>query len=134
MEQFHQSEKLRVEKLFSKKHKLGFLNKLIFSKWYLCQLLKQNYSCHYCDTSIFDINKLINSNLLAKRATGYGFRGPVLEIDRKINCNGYNEINCVLSCYYCNNDKSYILDDDLYKQFFGSSRRKFFLHLLKELD
>lgn len=95
--------------------------------------MTQNYKCEYCQTSIFDIKKLIQKERLKTRRTGNGERGPVLEIDRKININGYNRDNCVLACYYCNNDKSYILNSDDYKKYFGKARNDFFNDLLKEI-
>ena len=76
------------------------------------------------------MTKLIKAQILKTRKIGYGERGPVLEIDKKINENGYSPDNCVLSCYYCNNDKSYILDSEDYKEHFGKNRKKHFSKLL----
>jgi hypothetical protein len=74
--------------------------------WYVEKLKTPNYCCHYRETSIFDINKLIDAGLLKTRSVrGKGQRVPVLEIDK--NDDTYLPENCVLSCYYCNNDKSY---------------------------
>ena len=51
--------------------------------WFVEKLKRQNFSCFYCETSIFDINKLIDEGLLKTRAVkGEGRRGPVLEIDK----------------------------------------------------
>ena len=107
------------------------LNTDTFCAWYKNQLQTQDFRCHYCETSIFDINRLIDAGKLKTRKTGYGVRGRTLEIDKKENDLGYIEMNCVLSCYYCNNDKSYIFDDETYKQFFGPAKRKYFESLLK---
>lgn len=131
-EAYTSREKGRVEKLFCKKHKQGFPTKESLSAWYIDKLIEQELKCYYCETSIFDIRRLIDAGLLLPRKTGYGFRGPVLEIDRKINSKGYSPSNCVLSCYYCNNDKSYILEDEAYKTFFGRSRNAYFIHLLSK--
>ena len=129
-EDFLKNEKVRIGKLYStKKHRKGFSNKDEFVKWFENTIKAQDFKCYYCDTSIFDIRSLINQDRLKTRKTGYGTRGPNLEIDRKINSNGYTKENCVLSCYYCNNDKSYILDSEVYKKYFGECRKKYFKYL-----
>ena len=128
-EEFLKNEKVRIGKLYSKKHRKGFPSKDEFVKWFENTIKSQNYKCYYCDTSIFDIRSLIKQEKLKTRKTGYGRRGPIFEIDRKINSNGYTKENCVLSCYYCNNDKSYILDSETYKKYFGESRKKYFEYL-----
>ena len=61
-------------------------------------------------------------------------RGPVLEIDKKINDKPYSPENCVLACYYCNNDKSYTLDADDYKKFFGMAHNDYFQYLLTSVS
>jgi hypothetical protein len=125
------AEEARVLKLYnSSKHKAGFINKKNFANWFLGRLEKQNFCCFYCETSIIDIKELISKKLLKTRKTGYGFRGPVLEIDKMVNDMGYNPQNCVLSCYYCNNDKSYILHSSVYKIHFGANRKRYFDSLL----
>lgn len=130
---YHEQEVLRVGSLYCSKHKPGFANKQALQSWFLDQLKKQNYRCYYCETSIFIIQGLINGGKLLPRKTGYGIRGPVLEIDKMQNDLGYSPDNCVLSCLYCNNDKSSILDSKIYKQFFGKSRKSFFEYLLNQL-
>ena len=37
-------------------------------------------------------------------------RGVWLEIDRKKPKESYSEDNCVLACYFCNNDKSDVFE------------------------
>jgi len=128
-EEFLRNEKVRIGKLYSTKHRKGFSNKDEFVKWFENTIKSQNFKCYYCDTSIFDIRSLIDQEKLKTRKIGYGTRGPNLEIDRKINSNGYTKENCVLSCYYCNNDKSYILDSEVYKKYFGENRKKYFEYL-----
>lgn len=116
------------------KHNPGFANKHALSTWYGNQLNKQDCKCHYCETSIFDINRLIDVGLLATRAVrGEGVRGRVLEIDKKINELGYQPENCVLACYYCNNDKSYIFTANDYKEFYGPARHLHFNYLIAQL-
>jgi hypothetical protein len=116
-------------KLFSSRHKPGFNDKIAFADWFIAQLEIQNFSCHYCETAIADIQSLIERGLLKTRKTGYGWRGPVLEVDKRSHHLGYSPGNCVLACYYCNNDKSYTLDSEAYKQFFGPNRNAFFKYL-----
>ncbi|MBA7498136.1 hypothetical protein ES705_42002 [subsurface metagenome] len=128
-EEFLKNEKLRIGKLYSKKHRKGFSKKDEFVKWFENTIKSQNFKCYYCDTSIFEIRSLIDQNKLKTRKTGYGRRGHIFEINRKINSNGYTKENCVLSCYYCNNDKSYILDSEDYKKYFGENRKKYFEYL-----
>ena len=130
---FTKKEAERVGRLYSTKHKKGFRTKQIFVDWYIEKIKEQGYKCYYCDTSIFDIEDLIAAGKLKTRKIRYGERGPKLEIDRKINENGYNKNNCVLSCYYCNNDKSYIIDSIDYKLNFGMNRNKYFSQLIKDM-
>jgi len=127
-----QSELKRIAKLYSKKHKKGFPTKDSFIDWYSKQIQCQNFRCYYCETSIVDIKSLIDKGKLKTRKTRYGVRGPVLEIDRKENDRGYYPDNCVLACYYCNNDKSYITDSDDYKVNFGKNRKKYFCMLMEK--
>lgn len=130
-EKFISDELIRTSKLFATKHKPHFPTKEFFSNWYVKKLEEQNFRCYYCDTSIFDIRKLIYEKKLLARKIGYGFRGPVFEVDKMNNSLGYSPTNCVLSCYYCNNDKSYTLNSEDYKIFFGSGRKAFFDYLLQ---
>ncbi len=131
IEEYLEKEKLRVSKLYKEKHRNGFITKETFVDWYIKQIQKQDFKCYYCETSIFYMIKLIESNYLKARKIGYGVRGKVLEIDKKVNENGYNPENCVLACYYCNNDKSYTIESDEYKKYFGNNRKKYFENLLK---
>jgi 5-methylcytosine-specific restriction endonuclease McrA len=124
------AERERALKLFSKRHKPGFNDKTAFADWFVAQLARQNFSCHYCETAIANIQALIERRLLKTRKTGYGWRGRVLEVDKRSNHLGYCPENCVLACYYCNNDKSYTLDSEAYKRFFGPNRKVFFDYLI----
>jgi len=128
-EEFLKNEKLRIGKLYSKKRRKGFPSKDEFVKWFENTIKSQNFKCYYCDTSIFDTRSLIDQEKLKTRKIRYGARGRNFEIDRKINSDGYTKENCVLSCYYCNNDKSYILDSEDYKKYFGGNRKKYFEYL-----
>jgi hypothetical protein len=58
-------------------------------------------------------------------------RGVWLEVDR-IDPNGlYSRDNCVLCCYFCNNDKSDVFAGDQYVQFF-QNRVAYLRQLLNE--
>lgn len=135
-EQFIQLEIIRVRGLFNAtKHAPGFITRQHLATWYGDMLVAQDCKCHYCESSIFDIRRLIEAGLLATRAVrGNGVRGPVLEIDKKTNGLGYTPGNCVLACYYCNNDKSYTMNADEYKEYYGPGRHRHFQHLIAQLD
>ncbi len=132
LELYYKEQYKRVEKLYNKAKHSNFVNKKGLADWYVNQLKKYNCKCYYCETSIHDIVNLIKIGSLKTRAVrGDGVRGPVLEIDK--NDDIYSENTCVLSCYYCNNDKSYTLDKVEYKKYFGENRRKYFKKLLENL-
>jgi hypothetical protein len=135
VQNFVASEKVRVQKIFGKKHhpnetQQGFIDRHTFANWYIQTLTEQEYKCYYCSTSISVIRDLIETQKLkSRRVKGEAVRGKVLEIDKKINDKGYSADNCVLACYYCNNDKSSIFDSDDYKKSFGLNRNSYFLSL-----
>lgn len=59
-------------------------------------------NCYYCGISISLINEISEKDkLFTKRARGYS-----LEIDQKDAYSGYEDDNCVASCYWCNNAKT----------------------------
>jgi hypothetical protein len=127
-------ERERVKKLYSRTKHTGFPNAQAFSDWWMSKLTEQNGCCIYCETPIGLIRKLIEGQLLNKRKVGYGFRGPYLELERKEARGIYDANNCALSCYYCNNDKSYIYSEDEYKEFFAPAKRRHFSHLAQRLS
>jgi hypothetical protein len=130
---FYQSQWIRVSRNFNRAKHKGFIDKNEFADWYVSELKKHDCKCYYCETSIHDIIELINEGLLKTRSVrGKGKRGPVLEIDK--NDDSYTKEHCVLSCYYCNNDKSYTTTLDDYKEFFGKNRKRYFDHLLKLIN
>ena len=128
---FYENESVRVAQNFNKAKHKGFADKNDLASWFVNQLKENNCTCYYCETSIHDIAKLIDAAKLKQRAIGYGFRGKVLEIDK--NDDNYTKKHCVLSCYYCNNDKSYITSKEDYKKHFGVNRKKYFDYLLNQL-
>jgi hypothetical protein len=121
----------RIKKLYSPRKHKDFKSRDNFVNWFEEQIEKQEYACYYCGTSIFNIEKLIDQGKLETRKAGKGgTRGRKLEVDRMNNKKGYKKNNCVLACYYCNNDKSYIFDSADYKKHFGKNRNKYFSDLL----
>lgn len=122
----------RVLKNYQIKH-IDFGGKIELADWYVEKLKEQDYKCHYCKTSIHTINELIDSEKLpSRKVRGGGKRGPVLEIDKQGDY--YSKDNCVLACYYCNNDKSYIASKEDYEKYFGKNRKIYFEMLMKELQ
>lgn len=132
LDSYYEEQRKRVRKIYNGKKHSVFNNKDVFANWYVEQLKSYKCECYYCETSIHDIKRLIKANLLKTRAVkGNGRRGSVLEIDK--NNNTYSKGTCVLACYYCNNDKSYILDKEDYKKYFGENRKQYFKKLLDSL-
>jgi len=130
-ENYFEEQRKRVKKLYVQKH-VGFGGAVAMADWYVARLKKQECRCYYCETSIDDINRLIAATLLKTRSVrGDGKRGPVLEIDKQEN--GYCIEECVLACYYCNNDKSYTCSKEDYKKYFGPTRKQYFNSLMKQL-
>jgi len=130
-EEYFETQRIRVKKLYSKKH-TAFESAGTLADWFVDELKANACKCYYCETSVHDINKLIDHNLLRERKIGYGYRGRVLEIDK--NDETYVPANCVLACYYCNNDKSYTCSKKDYKNYFGPNRKIYFDTLLKKLN
>jgi len=87
-----------------------------FENWYR----NQPKVCHYCgltETEQFEViqsGKLTSNRFFTEQN---GKRGRFLEIDRKNPKGSYSEGNCVLCCYFCNNDKSDIFSESQYKSF-----------------
>jgi hypothetical protein len=132
---FRQEQEQRLPKYYSaNKSKLkGFGGVQEFIKWYLNELDNNRHTCHYCNTDILEIRQLINDGVISGRAvSNSGLRGPNLEIDRKDPFALYDHQNCVLSCYYCNNDKSNTFSYDIYKKIFGSLRRESWVELINK--
>ena len=101
-----------------------------FLEWLRNQYEKQQGKCYYCDTSQGDIGKIIDSGLL--RSKRFKTRGRSLEIERlDAQGNEYSAANCVLACYFCNNDKSDVVSSNDYIQFFAKPKRQYFQYLIE---
>lgn len=130
--EYFEKEEIRVKKLYARSKHSAFGDAQGLAEWFVKQLKDGDCMCYYCETSIHDISNLIDAGLAIERKTGYGTRGRVLEIDK--NDGGYSEDTCVLSCYYCNNDKSYTMKKDDYKKYFGTNRKKYFEMLVDQME
>ena len=131
IEKYYKEQRSRVWRNYQSKH-ATFNGRGNFASWYVKKLKEQNCACYYCKTSIHDINLLIAAGKLkTRKVRGEGKRGPVLEIDKQGET--YDEKDCVLACYYCNNDKSYTTNGDDYGKYFGANRKRYFDELLKQI-
>jgi 5-methylcytosine-specific restriction endonuclease McrA len=105
----------------------GFSDGSDFVSWWEERFRLQKGSCYYCETSILLIAELIKEKQLpARKVAGNGFRGSNLEVERLDSHGPYDRANCVLACYYCNNDKSYTSNADDYRTFFGPARKAYY--------
>jgi hypothetical protein len=117
-----------------KEEKTNFLSYEDFSEWYF----GNKKECFYCRISERECQEIIFKGLLISKRFPLGGefargvnRGYWLEID-KMNPRGmYSRNNCVLSCYFCNNDKSDVFNHDQYKEFVGN-RGEYLRKILKE--
>lgn len=129
-----QEERLSSYYNANKKKLELFESEEIFKNWYLHELYFYENKCRYCNTSILDIRELLNANLIKGRGVrGAGIRGHNLEIDRMNPGIEYSEANCVLACYYCNNDKSNTFSYDVYLNIIGPTRKVMWDELLRQL-
>ena len=99
----------------------GELNDFIDFNDFLDWFQEQPLQCDYCGLR-FPQNGIVG------RGTN---RGVWLEFDR-LEPNGlYSRNNCVLACYFCNNDKSDVFDGQSYRLFF-KNRVEYLRLLLSE--
>ena len=91
-----------------------------FLEWYE----KQKKECYYCGLKEEESQKIVITGLLksnrfpqnGKLGRGHS-RGMWLEIDRLNPKENYSIDNCVLCCYFCNNDKSDVFHGNDYFEF-----------------
>ncbi len=103
-----------------KSQKNSFIDFQDFLDWYN----KREKACHYCGLKEEESQEIVLKSKLKSRRfpqdgkTGRGQgRGKWLEVDRRKPDENYSRGNCVLSCYFCNNDKSDVFDETEYKKF-----------------
>lgn len=86
--------------------------------------------CIYCGTEEYKLRELFKTRLSTKRT-----RGPSLELERiDSTSNQYNENNCALACYFCNNHKSDIITQAEHKKYFARSVKKYIDDLYSQLS
>mgnify|MGYP001048374494 CR=1 FL=1 len=121
----------RVRSLYHNKKNLdgfGFDSFKSFYKWHKSQYLKQKGECYYCKTGEHIISTLFEAKYGNRKRLN---RGRHLEIERRdSDTNFYDENNCVLACYFCNNDKSDIFTESEYLKYLNN-RKQF---LTEEFD
>ena len=116
----------------------GFLDFDDFSNWYNTTV--QDRSCNYCGLSERESQKIIHYGLLTSKRfplegnTSQGVnRGYWLEIDKKNPAGIYSRENCVPCCYFCNNDKSDVFNEEQYRKF-KENRIDFLRNILTEIQ
>jgi 5-methylcytosine-specific restriction endonuclease McrA len=135
IDQENEMKRVRKAVYKSKKHSVGFFSSKSLAEWWINQLKTQDGCCFYCNTPIELIRTLITNKLLSgRKVKGEGIRGLYLELEKMKPKAGYNPTNCVLICYYCNNDKSNVYSYEEYKEFLAPAKKKHFMYLSKKLD
>lgn len=85
--------------------------KKTFLKWFIKEF-GNNPKCKYCEIP----NEKIENIYWKIRKTKRPKTRIYLEVDRKDPSGDYNESNCVLACFVCNNAKSDIFNCDEFKK------------------
>jgi len=117
------------ERKYKKNGQFKFNSFLEFYKWWKAQ----DNKCYYCGTEQYKIAELVKAglknNLKGLISKRFGKRAMNLELERKDSTtNIYSKENCVLACYFCNNDKSDVISSDDYEKYFKDvlhARKKF---------
>lgn len=136
----YQYESKPIDKLkanFSKRKSAGinsFNNFEDFLDWYN----NQEKTCFYCGITEATVQEIVMTGILkssrfpqnGKIGRGQS-RGVWLEVDRLKPKENYSRKNCVLSCYFCNNDKSDVFHGNDYKDF-KANRADYLRGLLKK--
>ncbi len=91
-----------------------------FEDWYN----NQDKKCHFCGLKEEESQEIVCRGLLTSNRFPLGgelargrSRGMWLEVDRLSPKENYSRKNCVLCCYFCNNDKSDVFYGDEYTKF-----------------
>jgi hypothetical protein len=91
-----------------------------FNNWYSSKEKK----CHYCGLREEECQEIVVTGVLKSNRFPQGgvlgrgqSRGMWLEIDRLKPKGSYSIDNCVLCCYFCNNDKSDVFHGEDYREF-----------------
>lgn len=97
-------------------------------------VIGQQFKCYYCNTDIRNIQKLILKRIIKLRKRGaYGYSGLHFELDHKnSNKEDNSSQNLVAACYYCNNDKSNTISEEVFLNYFGPQRKIAFDKLFQD--
>lgn len=105
-----------------------------FIQWYN----SMDKTCSFCGISEMECQEIVVKGLLtSNRFPDNGIvkrgraRGMWLEVDRLKPKENYSKQNCVLCCYFCNNDKSDVFHGEDYRKF-QNNRVGFLRKLLKD--
>lgn len=93
-----------------------------FYTWYVKQYEIQDHKCYYCGVKEKVVRDTMKNHFKHRKRLN---RGKYFELERKGPTELYSPENCVLACYFCNNDKSDIFTEDQYRQYLQN--RKGFL-------
>jgi 5-methylcytosine-specific restriction endonuclease McrA len=110
------------------KNKFGDSGKFI--EWYVLQEKKQKGKCYYCHTKQKYITELITSGIIKSKR--FVTRGRSLEVERLKSDGNYSPANCVLICYFCNNDKSDVVSSEDYLKYFAKHKRRYLMDKYKQ--
>jgi len=115
-----------IEKLksnFSQRKQMG-LNSFDDFEDFLNWHNEQKKECFYCGLKEQEMQEIVMKGILkSNRFPQNGIigrgqsRGVWLEVDRLKPKENYSRANCVLCCYFCNNDKSDVFEGNEYKKF-----------------
>ena len=88
-----------------------------FISWYNNNRKKGCYYCGLSENQSKELAfKLGSKRFPDKEVKKKGSRGLNLEVDRKVPDGNYSAENCVLACYFCNNDKSDVFNHNQYME------------------
>ena len=86
-----------------------------FYNWHKQQYEAQKGCCYYCGTSEAATAAVMEKKYPERKRLN---RGMKLEVERKdAKNNKYSSENCVLACYFCNNDKSEFFTEAEYRAY-----------------
>lgn len=124
----------QIRNMWKSKSPMGFSSFDEFNRWYR----ESPKACHYCGLTEEESQEIVHRGLLTSKRfplngeTRRGvFRGYWLEIDRKQSDGPYSPKNCVISCGFCNNDKSDVFNEKQYLEF-SKDRVGFLRRLLNQ--
>ncbi|MBA7580750.1 hypothetical protein ES708_22644 [subsurface metagenome] len=118
-------EMRRIRQLYNNKRGTDFKFSRFneFYYWYINQYSEQKGRCYYCKTEEKVIARLFSEKYSSTKRPN---RGQHLEVERRNSTvNDYSKSNCVLACYFCNNDKSDIFSEQEYFEYL-KDRKSFF--------